>query len=144
MTETPATTPDPSSDGLTDDDRGTIRAAALLAGALVARAERGFFDAIRESMAGSKSLAAAPEEIRMLIVGGGMPSVPKVSTPEELESASLALMGQAVSILRAKAPNLADGYRAAVVQSCREVAAAADDTSANEAAVIANVEAALA
>jgi hypothetical protein len=49
-----------------------------------------------------------------------------------------------VGVLRAKAPRLVDGYRSTVLQSARDVAAAADDTSANEAGVVAKIEQALA
>ena len=49
-----------------------------------------------------------------------------------------------MSTLRAKAPDLVASYRATVLQSCHDVAAAADDTSANESETMAKVEQALA
>ncbi|HET7801025.1 MAG TPA: hypothetical protein VFL38_11415, partial [Humibacillus xanthopallidus] len=66
MTETPAdqpaTTGAPAEPGapdatFTDDEHGTLRSAALLAGALVSRAEKGMFDSIKESFAASKAIA---------------------------------------------------------------------------------------
>ena len=49
-----------------------------------------------------------------------------------------------MSTLRAKAPDLVESYRATVLQSSRDVAAAVDDTSANESEAMAKVEQALA
>lgn len=151
MTETPQPNPanpanpsSPAPQALTDDEAGTVRSAAILAGALVSKAESGFIDTFKESFAASKAIKGAPAEIQQLLAKGGMPNMPKVSSPAEMESATMDMLRQAVAILQAKAPNLVEGYRATVVQSCRDVAAAADDTSANEQGVIAKVEQALA
>ncbi|TQM62963.1 hypothetical protein [Humibacillus xanthopallidus] len=145
MTETPAdqpaTTGAPGAT-FTDDEHGTLRSAALLAGALVSRAEKGMFDSLKESFAASKAIAGSPPQIAALVGKGGFPELPK-GTPEQVEARTLELLGQAVAILRAKAPDLVDGYRAMVLASCRDAAAAADDTSGNEQAAIAKVEAAL-
>ena len=113
----------------------------MLASAMVSRAEKGMFDSIKESFAASKAIAGSPPQIAALVGKGGFPELPK-GTPEEVEARTLALLGEAVALLRAKAPDLVDGYRAMVLQSCRDAAAAADDTSGNEQAVIAKVEAA--
>jgi hypothetical protein len=145
VTETPST-PTGGSDltALTDEERGTIRTAAIVAGVLVSRAESGFFDTFRESFAASKAVRQAPPEVQELLTTGGWPSMPPAGSPEELESSSLGMIRAAVAALRAKAPHLVDGYRATVLQSCRDVAAAADDTSATETSAIAKVEQALA
>ena len=127
----------------TDDEHGTLRSAALLAGAMVSRAEKGMFDSIKESVAASKAIAGSPPQIAALVGKGGFPELPK-GTPEQVEARTLELLGEAVAILRAKAPDLVEGYRAMVLDSCREAAAAADDTSGNELAAIAKVESALA
>ena len=142
MTETPTTPTGATS--LTDEERGTIRTAAIMAGVLVSRADSGFFDTFRESFAASKAVKQAQPEVQNLLVTGGWPSMPSAGSPEELESSSLGLIRSAVAALRAKAPHLVDGYRATVLQSCRDVAAAADDTSAPESDAIAKVEQALA
>lgn len=152
MTQTP--TPEPAdqpaetaapaaSDVFTEDDHGTLRSAAMLASALVSRAEKGMFDSIKESFAASKAIAGSPPQIAALVGKGGFPELPK-GTPEQVEARTLELLGEAVAVLRAKAPDLVDGYRAMVLQSCRDAAAAADDTSGNEQSAIAKVEAALA
>ncbi|HEX5967315.1 MAG TPA: hypothetical protein VFY88_02475 [Intrasporangium sp.] len=129
---------------LTDEDRDVVRSAAIMAAALVSHAESGFFDTFRESFAASKAVKTAPPAIRDLFVQGGLPSMPRAGSREELEAAALDRLRQAMSTLRAKAPDLVESYRTTVVQSCRDVAAAADDTSANESQVMARVEQALA
>ena len=142
MTETPRPGADPSA--LTDEERDAIRTAAVLAGALVSQAESGFFDTFRESFAASKAVSSAPPAIRDLLVQGGLPSMPRAGSRDELEAATLDQLRLAVATLRAKAPDLVEGYRSTVVQSCRDIAAAADDTSANESEALAKVERALA
>jgi hypothetical protein len=137
----PAETTDAA--GFTDAEHGTLRSAAMLASAWVSRAEKGMFDSIKESFAASKALAGSPPEIAALVAKGGFPELPK-GTPAEVEVRTVGLLGEAISLLRAKAPQLVEGYRAMVLQSCRDAAAAADDTSTNETAVIAKVEAAMA
>jgi len=127
----------------TDDEHGVLRSAAMLAGAWVSRAEKGMFDSIKESFAASKAIAGSPPEVAALVGKGGFPELPK-GTPAEVEARTVALLGEAMSLLRAKAPQLVEGYRAMVLQSCRDAAAAADDTSTNESVVIAKIEAALA
>jgi hypothetical protein len=147
MTQTPADQPAAanaaSSDAFTEDEHATLRSAALLASAMVSRAEKGMFDSIKESFAASKAIAGSPPQVAALVGKGGFPELPK-GTPEQVEARTIELLGEAVTILRAKAPELVDGYRAMVLESCRDAAAAADDTSGNELAAIAKVESALA
>ena len=144
MTDTPTAAAGAGGElALTEPERDVVRTAAILAGALVSRAESGFIDSFRESFAASKALRDAPAEVRELLASGGWPSLPRVRSEEELESTTMGQLEEAVQTLRAKAPGLVDGYRAMVLQSCRDVAAAADDTSGAESAVIAKVEAAL-
>ncbi|MGE9807878.1 hypothetical protein [Janibacter sp. G1551] len=127
---------------LTEDEQKTVRSAAVRAGALVAQAEPGFFDTFKESFAASKAVKAAPPEIQQLMVGG-MPEMPS-GGKDEAKARTLELISQAVAVLTQKAPTLVEGYKAAVLQSAKDVAAAADDTSANETAVIGEIERALA
>ncbi|MDV3220779.1 hypothetical protein [Intrasporangium sp.] len=130
--------------GLTDEDQDLVRSAAIMAGALVSQAESGFFDTFRESFAASKAVRDAPAQIRDLLAQGGLPSMPRAGSREELAEATLDMVRRAVDILRAKAPDLVDAYRATVLDSCRDVAAAADDTSATESAALSSIEQALA
>ena len=141
-TPTPQAAPQDAT-GFTDAEHHTLRSAAMLASAWVSRAEKGMFDSLKESFAASKAIASSPPEIAALVGKGGFPEMPK-GTPADVETRTLALLGEAVAVLQAKAPQLLDGYRAMVLQSCRDAAAAAGDISANETAVIAKVEAALA
>jgi hypothetical protein len=138
MTETPhqpATT-------LTEDERKTVRSAALRAGALVAQAEPGFLDTFKESFAASKAVKDASPEVQKLVVGG-LPEMPSGSK-DDVTARTIELLKQAVGILTAKAPQLVEEYKQVVLQSAKDVAAAADDTSQNETAAIAQIERALA
>jgi hypothetical protein len=127
---------------LTDEEQGVLRSAAMRAGVLVAGAEPAFLDTFKESFAASKAVKAAPPEIQQLIAQGGFPEMPK-GDKAEVEGRTLELLRQAVGILQAKAPHLLDGYRATVTASARDVAAAADDTSAAESDAITKIEQAL-
>lgn len=57
----------------TDQDKGVVRDAALGALALVSRADPGFFAMFKESVAGSKAIAAAPAGLRELLTAGACP-----------------------------------------------------------------------
>ena len=138
MTETPQ---QPTA-GLSEDEARTVRSAALRAGALVAQAEPGFFDTFKESFAASRAVKAASPELQKLVVGG-LPEMPSGS-PDEVNARTLDLLRQAVGILTAKAPQLLEEYRRVVLQSAKDVAAAAGDTSAKETAALRDIESALA
>ena len=138
MTETPQ---EPTT-ALTEDEQKTVRSAALRASALVAQADPGFLDTFKESFAGSKAVKAASPQVQKL-VSGGLPEMPS-GGKDEVEARTLELIRQAVGILTAKAPQLLEEYRQVVLQSARDVAAAADDTSQSETAAIADIERALA
>ena len=137
MTETPhdSTTP------LTDDEQKTVRSAAMRASALVGQAEPGFLDTFKESFASSRAVKAASPEVQKLFVGG-LPEMPS-GGKDDVEARTIELLQQAVGILTSKAPHLVAEYRQVVLQSAHDVAAAADDTSPNEAAAISKIERAL-
>ncbi|MFN8109117.1 MAG: hypothetical protein U0Y82_04625 [Thermoleophilia bacterium] len=127
---------------LTDDDVKLLRSAAMRATALVSIADRGFLDTFKEAFAASKSITHAPENVRGL-VAGGMPSLPHAGSPAEMETAALDTIRQAGQLLAAKAPDLHDPYRDAVLGAVRDVAAAAGGTSQDEQAAIDKVTQAL-
>lgn len=127
----------------TEQDRRTVRDAALGAIALVSRADPGFFAAFKESVAGSKAIAAAPEGLREYLMVGGIPRQPAGRTAEEVESAILGSLGRAVEVLRDKAPNQVDGFRNLVLTACDQVASASEGVVPAEAATIDRVKAAL-
>ena len=138
MTETPQ----PPTSALTENERKTVRSAALRAGALVAQAEPGFFDTFKESFAASNAVKAASPEVQKLVTGG-FPEMPSGGN-DQVTARTLELLKQAVGILRQKAPQLVEEYRQVVLQSAKDVAAAADDTSQQETAAVDQIERALA
>jgi hypothetical protein len=138
MTESPA-----GAGALTDEDLKITRTAAVRATALVSMAEKGFFDQFKEAFAASKAVKAAPAQVQKLMTGG-FPSLPSARSAEDLETETLSLVSQAATVLSTKAPELLAGYRDAILAGIRDVAAAADDTSAREQDVIDKVTAAFA
>jgi hypothetical protein len=139
MTETPQ---QPTT-ALTEDEQKTVRSAALRAGALVVQAEPGFLDTFKESFAASAAVKAASPEVQRLVTTGGLPEMPSGGA-NEADARTLELLKQAVGILTEKAPQLVDEYRQVVLQSAKDVAAAADDTSQKETAALGEIERALA
>lgn len=127
---------------LTEDEQKVVRSAALRAGALVSQAEPGFLDTFKESFAASKAVKAASPEVQKLLTGG-LPEMPS-GGKDEANARTLELLKQAVTILTQKAPQLVDEYRQVVLQSAKDAASAADDTSQNETAAVGEIERALA
>ncbi|MEV7396472.1 hypothetical protein [Aeromicrobium sp. NPDC092404] len=138
MTETPG---QPAT-ALTEDEQKTVRSAALRAGALVAQAEPGFFDTFKESFAASRAVKAASPAVQKL-VAGGLPEMPS-GGKDEVRARTLDLLKQSVGILTEKTPELVEEYKQVVLQSAKDVAAAADDTSEKETGTIGEIERALA
>ena len=138
MTETPQ---QPTT-ALTEEEQKTVRSAALRASALVVQAEPGFLDTFKESFAASKAVKAASPEVQKLVTGG-LPEMPS-GGEGEVHARTLELLKQAVGILTEKAPQLVEEYKQVVLQSARDIAAAAGDTSQRETAAIAEIERALA
>jgi hypothetical protein len=126
----------------TDEEKATLRNAAFGAMMLVSAADPGFFAMFKESMAGAKALAGAPPELRDLLKGGGMPSVPK-GDMAQVEASILQQLQQAVGILQSKAPQDVDSYKAVIVAACDHVAEASKGVAESETAAIAKVKAAI-
>ena len=59
---------------------------------------------------------------------------------DEVNARTLDLLKQAVGILTQKAPQLVEEYKQVVLQSAKDVAAAADDTSQKETAAVGQIE----
>ena len=135
-------TPQQPATALTEDEQRTVRSAALRAGALVAQAELGFLDTLKESFAASRAVKAASPEVQRLVTGG-LPEMPS-GGKDEVNARTFELLEQAVGILAEKASHLVEEYRQVVLQSAKDVAAAADDTSLKEADAIGEIERALA
>jgi hypothetical protein len=135
-------TPQQPSTGLTEDERKTVLSAALRASALVVQAEPGFLDTFKESFAATRAVKAASPEVQKLLTGG-LPEMPS-GGGDDINARTLELLKQAVGILEQRAPQLVEEYRQVVLQSAKDVAAAADDTSPQETAAIDKIERALA
>lgn len=127
----------------TESEHDTIRLGAFGAIALVSKADPGFFATFKESMAGSRALAAAPPAVQELLRGGGLVSPPR-GTPEQVEAEVLGTLRQAVALLDAKDPAAAAGYREVIQAACTAVADASKGVSDQERAVIDKITAALA
>jgi hypothetical protein len=128
---------------LTADERTTIRDAALGAMALVSRADPGFFATFKESMAGSKALAAAPESIRELLKADGLPTPPRGSV-EEVTRQILDQLSAAVGVLQGKAPEQVEPYKQVILSACDAVANASKGVAPQEQAAIDQIRQALA
>lgn len=119
-----------------DQDKDTIRRAALGAVSLVSTAQPGFLDMFRESMAGSRVFAKAPPTIQDLLKGGFM--LPPTGSREQVESDVLQELTRATQILSVNPADL-EGYRNVILDACEQVAAAADGVSPDEEAMIQRV-----
>lgn len=126
----------------TEQDKDVIRRAAFGAVALVSKADPGFFATFKESAAGSKVLASAPENIRN-ILKGGLVAPPTGSSMEEVEQKVLADLQTSVQQLSAN-PADAAGYRDVITAAVEAVAAASKGVAPAEQAVIDKIKAALA
>lgn len=124
----------------TNEEKDTVRRAAFGAIALVSKADPGFLAMFRESAAGAKALATAPESIRQLLSGGFV--LPPTRDPRQLESAVLDDIARADRIL-GKDPADLTGFRSVLDAAMKQAAGAVDGTSAAEQAIIDKVSAAL-
>ena len=126
-----------------DQERQTLRSAAFGALYLVSSADPGFFDMVKESLAGSKALANSSPELRDLLKSGGVPQVPKGS-PTEIESGILTALQRSTTILQSKGQPDLDGFRNAVTSAVDQVAeAAGGGVAASESVAIGKVKSAL-
>ena len=126
----------------TDQERQTLRTAAFGAVYVVASAEPGFFDMVKESFAGSKAFAQSPE-LREILRGGGMPKMPQGST-QEIEKDVLSALHESQQILEAKGADELNGFRSALSDAVDQVArAAGGGASPREAEAAGKVKAAI-
>jgi hypothetical protein len=121
----------------TDQERDTIRSAAFGAMTLVSAADPGFFAMFKESMAGAKALASAPQPLQGLLKSGGMPSAPKDKT------SVLTALQQSKQILSSKSPEDLAAFQNVITTACNEVAKANDGVNEAETSAINEVRAAI-
>jgi DNA-binding transcriptional MocR family regulator len=124
----------------TDEESRTLRTAVYGAMVLVSDAQPG--SVVQERFAGIKAMVNLSRELRD-VLGSARVSLP-AGTPDEVENAVLEALRRSMKILSAKAPEDADGFPAAVLAICREVAAADGDVADAEDVVVTKVQAALA
>lgn len=127
---------------LSEADHQLIRRSVFSAIALVSQADPGFFATFKESMAGSRALREAPEDVRELFSDGGFPT-PHTGSPEEVRAQVLGDLHQVMQVLRAKAPGQARGFRDVVLAAADRVAAASDGVAAEEQELIDEIRRAL-
>lgn len=126
----------------TEQERQTLRTAAFGAVYLVSSAEPGFLDMVKESFAGSRAFAKAPE-LRDVLRSGGMPKMPMGSRPE-IERDVITALSESQQILQSKGQEQLEEFRTAVTQAVDEVASAAGGgASPNEQEAISKIKAAL-
>jgi hypothetical protein len=121
----------------TDQERDTIRTAAFGAMTLVSAADPGFFAMFKESMAGAKALATAPQPLQGLLKSGGMPNAAKD------KASVLAALQQASQILSAKSPEDLAAFQNVIATACDEVANASKGMAESEVAAINEVRSAI-
>jgi hypothetical protein len=136
------------SDTFSDSEIETLHKGAMGAGLLVSVSDRGFFDSFKEAGVLAKHVAAARAGSESAVVKqvarGHTTGFGVTSSPEELESGTLAALRSSVALLEAKAPDELEAYRSFVRDLARSVAAAAPGGDQAEAGAIAKIEAALA
>ena len=117
------------------------------AGALVAIADRGFFDTFKEANALAKHLAAAHEQnesdlVRQL-AGTHAKPFGLTSSPQAVEQETVDHLKTAVTALQAKAPDDLDAYRKLVLDVSESVAEAAKGVAPNESKALDTIRSAL-
>jgi hypothetical protein len=130
----------------TEQEWDQLRKGATGAGLLVSVSDRGFLDSLKEASSFAHYLVDSREADSQLVRelasehGTGFGAI---ATPSEVQEAVEA-MRAAAAILRAKAPDELDSYRAFVLQLAETVSKAAKGGDDAEAAAIERIEAALA
>jgi hypothetical protein len=126
---------------LTDDEKQTLKTAAFGAVYLVANADPGFFNVLRESFAASGALADATGLVKEVLTSGTLPRLPKPS--DEVAGVVLPALRRSIAILTEKAPAELEDYRSTVIRAVDRVAEASHGVSDKESAMIASVKDAL-
>jgi hypothetical protein len=136
-----------STQPFSDSEIETLRKGATGAGLLVGVSDKGFFDTFKEAgaMADHLESAKAGSESPLIqrIAEGRGTGFGLTSSQSEVESETLEALRSAGELLRRKAPEEMDSYRAFVLELARSVSSAAGGGDQAEAAVIAKIENAL-
>jgi hypothetical protein len=130
----------------TEEEWGQLRKGATGAGLLVSVSDRSFLDSLKEASSFAHFLIGSREDDSQLVRelasehGTGFGAI---ATPSEVQEADEALR-TAVAVLRTKAPDEVDHYRAFVLELAETVSKAAKGGDEAEAAAIERITAALA
>jgi hypothetical protein len=132
----------------TEQEWEALQKGVVGAGLLVSLSDRGFFDTFKEAGALSKHLAEAKtksssELIREVAAVHGT-GFGLSSSPEKVESETVAALQTAKTTLQSKAPDELEPYKQLVVDVAESVSKAAGGGDTEETAAIQTVEAALA
>jgi hypothetical protein len=131
----------------TEEEWEQLRKGATGAGLLVSVSDRGFFDSFKEASSLAKYLAGSRDDDSQLVreiasergTGFGL-----IASPGEVEKGTIEALSAAAEILRSKAPDDLEGYRAFVLELAGSVAKAAGGGDEAEAATLEKIKAALA
>jgi len=127
----------------TEPEKQLLRGAAFGAVFLVANAEPGMMDMIKESFAASKSFAGASGDMQGIFRGMSMPKMPKGGSGQ-MEAGVLADLSTSVQTVARKAPEDVEAYRHIVLDACTNCAqAAGGGVSAPETEMLGKVNTAL-
>jgi hypothetical protein len=127
---------------LTDEEKLTLKTGAFGAVFLVSNADPGFIGMLRESFAASGAISGASGLVKEALTEGPLPRL-AADSPLAVEAGVLPALTRAMGILRARAPQEAENYRATVLAAADQVARAHQGVGAAETAVIEKVRAAL-
>lgn len=126
----------------TDQERDTLRNAAIGAMMLVSKADPGFMGTIKEMLAGSKALKNSSPDMQEIFKVSGMPKMPK-GNPAEMEQTVLGQLQQSTQILQSKSPQELQNYRTTIMNACDQVAKAQGGSSDAEMSTIGKIRSAL-
>ena len=132
----------------TEREWETLQKGVAGAGLLVSVSDKGFFDTFKEAGALAKHLNEAREGhssdlVRELSAMRGT-GFGLTASPEDVERETIEALGDAASILAAKAPDEVDEYRSFVLDVAESVAEAAKGIGAGETGAIEKLRSALA
>ena len=126
----------------TDQERDTLRNAAMGAMMLVSKSDPGIMSTIKEMFAGSKALRGASPDMQEIFKGGGsMPKMPKGSQAD-MENNVMSMLQQSMQILQ-KNPQDQQNFRNTIMSACDQVAQAQGGVSENEQAMINRIRSAM-
>lgn len=126
---------------LTADERATIKAAAFGAVILVSNTDPGLRAMLKETFAAAGEFAAPTGLVHEVLTARELPQLP--TELADIEQVVLPNLRRSMEILRAKAPQEAEGFRTVVLTAVERAAQAAQGISPNEAEMVAKVRQAL-